>query len=208
MASPLRPSRGIGGRPKERERQAFSSPGHPLRQPRQLAERVEFPEKNVGFCHSRAPFGGRGSDRPKLYPLFKHFGQWTAFLKSFGNNDLDHQPDNNELQHRRGSHCSSVQGGAHAFARLLQIEETAFEDLILAAGHVALHPSDQGRRDLPSDADADSEVGGFRFPKLKWSMKKCREIILGFPSFSADGPMDREGTSEAGQLSVLRQRLP
>src|SRR5260370_13865203 len=60
MASPLPPSRGIGGRPKERGRQAFSSPRHPLRQPRQLAEWVEFPEKNVDFCHSRAPFGGRG----------------------------------------------------------------------------------------------------------------------------------------------------
>jgi len=55
----------------------FSS-RHPLRQPRQLAEWVEFPEKNVGFCHSRAPFGGRGSDRPKLHPLFKFDSFWTA----------------------------------------------------------------------------------------------------------------------------------
>src|SRR5437773_12328406 len=77
MASPIPPSRGIGGRPKERERQAFSSPRHPLRQPRQLAERVEFPEKNAGFCHSRASFGGRGRTVQSCIHCSNliHFGQ-------------------------------------------------------------------------------------------------------------------------------------
>src|SRR6266852_6850076 len=94
MASPIPPSRGIGGRPKERERQAFSSLRHPLRQPRQLAEWVEFPEKNVGFCHSRAPFGGRGRDRPRLHPLFKLDSFWTVDSIPevlCAQSDLDHQ---------------------------------------------------------------------------------------------------------------------
>ena len=40
--------------------QAFSQPTHPLRQPTQLAEGVEFPEKNAGFASTRTPFGGGG----------------------------------------------------------------------------------------------------------------------------------------------------
>src|SRR5437899_2091426 len=32
---------------------------HPLRQPREMAEWVEFPEKNCEVCDSGAPFGGR-----------------------------------------------------------------------------------------------------------------------------------------------------
>src|SRR5438132_11696741 len=33
---------------------------HPLRQPLEMAEGVEFPEKNACFCQSRAPFGKEG----------------------------------------------------------------------------------------------------------------------------------------------------
>ena len=35
----------------------------PLRQLRQLADRVEFPEKNAGFWSLRPSFGGGGSPR-------------------------------------------------------------------------------------------------------------------------------------------------
>src|SRR5437773_1876064 len=53
------PSDAIGGRPK-RGRQAPWGIATPLRQLRQLAERVEFPEKNATVCQSRASFGGQG----------------------------------------------------------------------------------------------------------------------------------------------------
>src|SRR5260370_327487 len=50
----------IGGRPKERGRQALFRLRHPFRQPRQLAEGAEFPEKNAGFWPLRRLFGGGG----------------------------------------------------------------------------------------------------------------------------------------------------
>jgi hypothetical protein len=46
--------------PKKHGGQAFSQPTTPLRQPTQLAEGVEFPEKNAGFASIRTPFGGGG----------------------------------------------------------------------------------------------------------------------------------------------------
>src|SRR5882724_4360590 len=54
------PSDAIGGGPKKRGRQAPWGIATPLRQLRQLAERVEFPEKNATVCQFRASFGGRG----------------------------------------------------------------------------------------------------------------------------------------------------
>src|SRR5947209_12845681 len=47
-------------RAKKRGRQAPWGIATPLRQLRQLAERVEFPEKNATVCQFRASFGGRG----------------------------------------------------------------------------------------------------------------------------------------------------
>src|SRR5437667_12493868 len=54
------PSDAIGGGPKKRGHQAPWGIATPLRQLRQLAERVEFPEKNATVCQFRASFGGRG----------------------------------------------------------------------------------------------------------------------------------------------------
>src|SRR5260370_31660012 len=56
----LPPSQAIGGRPKKRGRQEQLGIATPLRQLRELAERVEFPEKNATVCQFRASFGGRG----------------------------------------------------------------------------------------------------------------------------------------------------
>jgi len=56
----LPPSQAIGGGPKKRRRQAQLGIATPLRQLRQLAEGVEFPEKNGTVCQFRASFGGRG----------------------------------------------------------------------------------------------------------------------------------------------------
>src|SRR6266852_8386795 len=53
-------SRAVGGRPKRRESQASMPSGHPLRPPRQLAEWVEFLEKNACFGDFEALFGGEG----------------------------------------------------------------------------------------------------------------------------------------------------
>src|SRR5947208_2997901 len=59
-ASGRPPSQTIGGRPKKRGRQAPLGHCHPLRQPRQLAEGVEFPEKNADFRVLETSFGGGG----------------------------------------------------------------------------------------------------------------------------------------------------
>src|SRR5439155_10267448 len=60
LSRPFPPSHAIGGGPKKRGRQAQLRVATPLRQLRQLAERVEFPEKNATVCQSRASFGGQG----------------------------------------------------------------------------------------------------------------------------------------------------
>ena len=46
---------------KKRACQAFSRSATPLRQPREMAEWVEFPEKYAHLDHLEAPFGGGGS---------------------------------------------------------------------------------------------------------------------------------------------------
>src|SRR5882724_2665902 len=56
----LSPSRTIGGVPKKRGCQAPFESATPLRQLRQLAERVKFPEKNAGFWSWKPSFGGGG----------------------------------------------------------------------------------------------------------------------------------------------------
>src|SRR5260370_3334878 len=91
---PFRQAEELAEGQKSASAKHFLHLGTPLRQPRQLAERVEFPEKNVGFCHSRAPFGARGRTVQSCIhgSDLSHFSQWTAFLKAFGNNALAHQP--------------------------------------------------------------------------------------------------------------------
>ncbi len=65
---PSRPSAkpGIGGGPKKRGHQAQWGIAAPLRQLRELAERVEFPEKNATVCQFRASFGGGGAEGVKF----------------------------------------------------------------------------------------------------------------------------------------------
>jgi len=53
-------SQGIGGRPKKRGCQARLHCITPLRQPIQLAEGVEFPEKNADSRVFEPSFGGGG----------------------------------------------------------------------------------------------------------------------------------------------------
>src|SRR5207249_872038 len=58
----------IGGEPKSTEiKHDFHAA--PLRQPRQLAEGVKFPEKNAGLTVLSLPFGGGGLPSILYFPL-------------------------------------------------------------------------------------------------------------------------------------------
>src|SRR5437660_12768167 len=61
-SSGLPPSQGIGGRPKKPGRQRDFTIPPPVRQPRQLAEGVEFLERYADFSPFDPSFGGRGSN--------------------------------------------------------------------------------------------------------------------------------------------------
>src|SRR5260370_5730753 len=66
---PFPPSERIGGGPKKRACQAFSRSATPLRQPREMAEWVEFLGKYAHLDHLDAPFGGGGSEVQFAGPL-------------------------------------------------------------------------------------------------------------------------------------------
>src|SRR5207249_5244281 len=82
---PKRESQVIGGRPKSADvKEHFTKPP-PLRQPRQLAEGVEFPERYTDFSAFGPSLGGGGSNLREIQslaasPIIRRRGPpcWTA----------------------------------------------------------------------------------------------------------------------------------
>src|SRR5436190_23730291 len=82
-----RPSAKLGHWRKAKKARTSSmiSQNHPLRQPRQLAEGVEFPEKNAGSRVFEPPFGGGGppgGGATRLVATLNHTGFQITYLRA------------------------------------------------------------------------------------------------------------------------------